>query len=228
MPLIDIAQRLATQIPALTHGAGMTILVSACAIVLGFALGATLLGLSQSAGRVIAAAIRVYVSFFRGTPLLVQLLMMFYLPTAAGMDLPPFVAAVLAMGLNSAAFQCEILRAGRDALPPGQLEAARVFGIGAHASFLHIELPQMLRAVWPAMVSEAIDVLKGSAIVSTIAVVELTRAGREVAASTYRPLESYVAVAVFYLVMTGVIQLLGHLIHRCLNIRPSSPRRHTS
>jgi len=204
-----LLERLAGYLPLLAHGAATTLLVSLVAIAAGFVLGAALLGLSRSRARLAAGAAAAYVSFFRGTPLLVQLLMLFYLPSAMGLELPPLAAAMLAMTLNSAAFQCEILRAGLASIPAGQIEAAASFGIARRQVFRHIELPQIARAVWPAVVSEAIDVVKNSAIVSVIAVADLARVGRQLVASTYRPLEVFMAVGVVYLVMTAAIFALG-------------------
>lgn len=214
MDIVAAVTRMAGWWPDLARGAGMTLLISLAAIGLGFLGGALLLGLRQALGRVAAAAVATYVSFFRGTPLLVQLLMVFYLPSAAGIELPPVLAAILAMALNSAAFQCEILRAGRATIAAGQLEAASTFGLDARRTFLYIELPQILRAVWPAIVSEAIDVLKGSAIVSVIAVTELARTSRQLAATSYRPLETYVVMALVYLLLTLAIELLGRWVQR--------------
>ncbi|MEI2415088.1 amino acid ABC transporter permease [Orrella sp. JC864] len=218
MNAATLAERLSAYLPVLLHGAGMTLLVSAAAILIGFALGAALLGLSLSgAGRGLArAAVAAYVSFFRGTPLLVQLLMAFYLPSAFGLDLPPLLVAIAVMGLNSAAFQCEILRAGLAAVPAGQIEAALSFGIAPRRVFRHVQLPQMARAVWPAVISEAIDVVKNSAIVSVIAVAELARGARQIAAANFRALEVYLAAGLTYLVLTGAIFLLGAWLGRRL------------
>ena len=122
-----LIERLAGYAPQLANGAATTLGVSLLAIALGFLLGAALLGISLRPGLLglRQRAVALYVSFFRGTPLLVQLLMLFYLPSSMGIDLPPPLAALLALGLNSAAFQCEILRAGLAAIPHGQIEAAR-------------------------------------------------------------------------------------------------------
>lgn len=230
----NLPTRLLGYLPVLAHGALTTLWVALLAIVIGFVLGAALLGLSsrRPPGRGLAralhvlthAAVALYVSFFRGTPLLVQLLMLFYLPSAAGLDLPPTLAALIALGLNSAAFQCEILRAGLAAVPAGQVEAAQVCGFTGRQIFRHIQLPQIATAVWPAVVSEAIDVMKGSAIVSVIAVTELTRAGRQLVASTYRPLEVYSTVALMYLVMSALIVLLGMWVRRRLGPNAAAGR----
>ena len=216
-----LAERVAGYVPLLAHGAATTLGVSLVAIGIGFALGAALLGVSMSPGpfALRRRAVALYVSFFRGTPLLVQLLMLFYLPSAAGVDLPPPIAALLALGCNSAAFQCEILRAGLAAVPRGQVEAAAVFGLPARKIFKHIQLPQIAVAVWPALVSEAIDVLKGSAIVSVIAVTDLARTGRQIVAGNFRPLEVYVMVALIYLLLSLVVVAVGWCVRRRLTGR---------
>jgi polar amino acid transport system permease protein len=211
MNAATLAERLAAYLPVLLQGAAMTLAVAVAAILLGFAWGAVLLGLSLRRGGqgLVPAAVRTYLSFFRGTPLLVQLLMLFYLPSARGIDLPPLLVAVVALGLNSAAFQCEILRAGLVAVPAGQIEAAASFGISPSRIFRHVQLPQLARAVWPAVVSEGIDVVKSSAIVSVISVADLARGGRQIVASNFRPLEVYLSVGACYLLMTGAVLLLG-------------------
>ncbi|QDJ52236.1 amino acid ABC transporter permease [Bordetella hinzii] len=203
-------------LPALLQAAGMTLVVSASAIVLGFMLGAVLLGLSLRGRGPLRRAVAGYVGFFRGTPLLVQLLMLFYLPSAFGLDLPPLLVAILVMSMNSGAFQSEILRAGLAAVPPGQVEAGVIFGLSRHQVFRYVQLPQVARAVWPAVVSEAIDVVKNSSIVSVIAVAELARAGRQIASANFRPLEVYLSVGALYLLMTGAIFVLGSWLGRRL------------
>ena len=215
---LTFAERVLAYLPLLAQGASTTLWVSLVAIGVGFLLGAALLGLSMRKGRfsLCRRAVALYVSFFRGTPLLVQLLMLFYLPSAAGIDLPPPAAALLALGFNSAAFQCEILRAGLAAVPHGQVEAALVFGLPPRKIFRHIQLPQIALAVWPALVSEAIDVLKGSAIVSVIAVTDLARTGRQIVAGNFRPLEVYLVVALGYLLMSLVVVGIGWLVRRHL------------
>lgn len=214
--------RMVEYAPLLAEGAVTTLFVSLAAIAIGFAFGAMLLGISMRPA-LLGLPKRVvgfYVSFFRGTPLLVQLLMLFYLPSAMGIDLPPASAAVLALGLNSAAFQCEILRAGLAAVPHGQIEAATVFGFSPRKIFRHIELPQIAIAVWPALISEAIDVLKGSAIISVIAVTDLARTGRQIVAGNFRPLEVYLVIAFCYLVLSLVLVAFGRWVRSRMDVRP--------
>lgn len=222
-----LLERLGAYAPLMAQGAGMTMLVSALAIVLGLVLGSALLGLAQAnRGRgPLAWAVAVYVSFFRGTPLLVQLLMAFYLPSAFGLDLPPLLVAIAVMSLNSAAFQSEILRAGLAAIPAGQLEAAYCFGFSQRQVFWQIQLPQLARRVWPAVVSEGMDVVKNSAIVSVIAVADLARVTRQIFAANFRPLEVFLSAGFFYLLMTGAVFALGTWLGKRMLAPKLSPAR---
>ena len=199
-------ERLATYLPALLGGMATTAMLAALAILIGFAVALGLHLVRLRGPRALRAGVVVYVSFFRGTPLLVQLLMAFYLPGGFGLDLNPWLAAVAVLGLNSAAFQCEILRAGFAALPRAQIEAAQAFGFTWRQTLRHIELPQALRLTAPALVSEAIDIIKGSAVVSVLAIAELMRVGKQLTASSFRPLEVYVAVALAYLLLTSLVE----------------------
>jgi polar amino acid transport system permease protein len=211
---MDIAERLAGYAPSLASGLLITAVLSAVAIALGFLLAVTLTLARAQGPRGTAALVRVYVSFFRGTPLLVQLLMLFYLPAAFGIDLNPWVAAVAVLAMNSAAFQSEILRAGFAAIPAAQVEAARVFGLNGRQVLWHIQLPQALRLTLPSLVSDAIDIVKGSAVISVLAIADLMRVGKQLVAVSYRPLEVYVAVAVAYLLLTTLVAWGGRVLSR--------------
>ncbi|MFT3758165.1 amino acid ABC transporter permease [Thauera sp.] len=206
---MSLAQRLSSYMEPLASGLLVTAGLSATAIVLGFGLACLLYLARTHLARAGRAAVGVYVSFFRGTPLLVQILMLFYLPGQIGIDLNPWVAAVAVLAMNSAAFQSEILRAGFDAIPAGQIEAARVFGLDRARIFRHVELPQVVRLTLPALVSESIDIIKGSAVISVIAIADLMRVGKQLSATTYRPLEVYLCVALAYLLLTSLVAWLG-------------------
>lgn len=208
----------------LAAGAGVTAALSLVALLAGMPAGLALCALRASGrpGRWFVAA---YVSLLRGTPLLVQLLVLFYVPAAAGLPLPPPGAAVLALALNTAAFQSEIYRAGFRALPRGQDEAARALGLRRWPRLRLVLLPQVLRLVLPALTNEAVDLLKGSALVSVIAVTELLRVGQQITALTYRPLETYMAVAVFYWLLTAALSLAGRALERRLSRGRAGPRR---
>lgn len=210
----DFTTRLALYWPALLDGALTTLWLCAASMVLGFVMGVLihLIGTGSSRSGVVFA--RVYVSFFRGTPMLAQLLLLFYLPSALNIDVPPLVAAGLALALNTAAYQSQILRSGFAAIPKGQLEAARVFSIGKWQTLTRIQLPQVLRLTSPALVSELIDVIKVSAVVSVISITDLMRVSQQLVSQTYRPLEVYLVAAVFYLALTSLLSVLGRLLER--------------
>lgn len=197
-------------------GALTTIGVSAAAIAIGAMLGLLLaLGLI-SRNRLLRGASAAYRSFWRGTPILVQLLMIFYLLPRAGVDVSPLVAAVVALALNTTAFQGEIYRAGLAAIPPGQVEAARMLGIGRWRARLRIEMPQMFRLVLPALVNETISIVKNSSLVSVIAVTELMRRSQQLAAATFQSLEVYLLAGLFYLVINLTLARAGMAAERRL------------
>jgi polar amino acid transport system permease protein len=158
----------------------------------------------------------VYVSFFRGVPMLVQLLLFYYFLPSVGLDLPALVAAVGTLALCTAAYQAEILRGGFLAVPRGEVEAARVLGLSAWKTLLRIQLPLAVRATLPSLINEMIMLLKASSLISVVGVAELTRTSQNIAASTFRPLEIYVAAGAIYFVINGVLALGGRLVERRL------------
>lgn len=194
--------------PQLLIGVLSTLAVSLSAIVIGLILGWLIcLGLN-SPRRLVRCFCKTYVSFYRGTPLLVQLILIFYALPTVGITLSPLLAAVVALSLNTAAFQGEILRAGFKMLPKGQLEAARDFEPAAQTLF-YIQMPQVLRAMMPALINETIDIIKNSALVSVVAVHELMRVTQTLASTTYRPLEFYTACGLLYFLTSWGLSIVG-------------------
>lgn len=195
--------------PQLLIGVLSTLAVSLSAIVIGLILGWLIfLGLN-SPRRLVRCFCKTYVSFYRGTPLLVQLILIFYALPTVGITLSPLLAAVVALSLNTAAFQGEILRAGFKMLPKGQLEAARDFGFSAAQTLFYIQMPQVLRAMMPALINETIDIIKNSALVSVVAVHELMRVTQTLASTTYRPLEFYTACGLLYFLTSWGLSIVG-------------------
>ena len=190
-------------------GAATTAIVSAVCIAAGMILGLWLSFGLISPNRAIRRASAAYRSFWRGTPILVQLLIVFYLLPAIGVDVPPVAAAIIALTMNTAAFQAEIFRGGLLSIPKGQIEAARMLGIGILSIRVRILIPQMMRLVLPALVNETISILKNSSLISVIAVTELMRTSQQVVSVTYRPLETYMIAAVIYLAMNLVLARAG-------------------
>ncbi len=187
----------------------MTAGISAVSIAAGMILGLWLSFGLISRNRLIRRAAVVYRSVWRGTPILVQLLIVFYLLPTIGLDVPSIAAALIALTMNTAAFQAEIFRGGLLSIPSGQAEAARMLGIGILAVKVRILIPQMMRLVLPALINETISILKNSSLISVIAVTELMRTGQHVVSVTYRPLEVYTIVAAIYLAMNLVLARAG-------------------
>ena len=201
----------------LLGGASLTLQLSAAALLLGVPLGLALASLSLSRHRPLRLMAAGYVEIVRALPLFVLLLWVYYaVPIMArGLspdsvtgallgwvgDMSPFTAAVGALALNAAAFLSEIFRAGIEAVPRGQVEAARALGMGRTLTFRRVVLPQALRRMLPPTVGQFIQTVKDSALASSIGLAELTRRATELQTQTYRPLELYTLLALEYLVL---------------------------
>jgi len=192
-------------LPALLRGAVTTVAVSLAAIAIGFAVGAAIAAAATSGLRGLRAFAAVYISFFRGVPLLVQLLLAYYALPFVGLDIPAIVAAVGTLALCCAAYAAEILRGGLATVPPGAVEAARLLGLTRTQAFLRIRLPIAARAMRPSLVGEAIMIMKASSLVSLVGILELTRTSQALAASTFMPLQSYALCGAVYLVINFVL-----------------------
>jgi polar amino acid transport system permease protein len=193
----------------LLWGAEMTVLVSGAAILLGVPFGLLLCFGIVSRSRALRGVSTAYQSLWRGTPILVQLLIIYYLLPLAGINVPPIIAAILALTMNTTAFQAEIFRGGYLAIPSGQMEAARMVGIRKSEATVHVLVPQMFRLVTPSLVNETISILKNSSLVSVIGVTELMRVSQQVVAATYRPFEIYIIAGAIYVIVNLGLSVLG-------------------
>ena len=205
---------IADSVPFLLKGAVYTVQVSVLAIVFGLVLGWAL-GLIAVAGpgwlRAIAWA---YVQFIRGTPLLVQIFLIYFGLPVLGLNLPAYWSGVIALGLNSGGFQAEIVRAGIESIDRGQTEAARSIGMSRFQTLVFILVPQTIRRVIPPLTNELITLVKSSSLLSAIAALELTHAGQLIIARTFAPFEIYAAVALIYLVMVSVLSRASALLEK--------------
>ena len=190
-------------LPLLLQGALVTLEITALAVGLGlvFGLVAALAQLSKFTPlRLIA---KVYVDFIRGTPLLVQIFIIYFaLPVIIGHRIDPFFAAVAACSINSGAYVAEIFRAGIQSIDIGQMRAGLSLGMNWTMTMRYIILPQAFKRIIPPLGNEFIAMLKDSSLVSVIGFEELTRSGQLIIAETYGSLEIWSAVAIIYLVMT--------------------------
>ena len=192
--------------PLLLVGAGVTIKITALSVALGVVIG-LFVGIARISRikllRVLAA---IYVDFFRGTPLLVQIFLVYFaLPVITGQRVDPFVAAIGSCGINSGAYVAEIFRAGIQSIVKGQMEAGRSLGMTWVQTMRYIIVPQAFKRVIPPLGNEFIALLKDSSLVSVIGFEELTRRGQLIIAKTYGSLEIWLSVAVIYLAMTLTI-----------------------
>jgi His/Glu/Gln/Arg/opine family amino acid ABC transporter permease subunit len=201
-------------VPFLLKGALYTVQVSLLAIVFGLVLGWMLGLIAVSGMRWLRAVAWAYVQFIRGTPLLVQIFLIYFGLPALGVNIPAFWSGVIALGLNSAGFQAEIVRAGIESIDRGQTEAARSIGMSGLQTLLFILVPQTIRRVIPPLTNELITLTKSSSLLSAIAVLELTHAGQAVIARTFAPFEIYAAVAVLYLILIAILSRGSALLER--------------
>lgn len=155
---------------------------------------------------------RLYITVIRGTPTVVQLLILYNLVFIGSFAAPVFVVASLAFGLNSAAYVAEIIRAGIQGLDKGQMEAARALGMSYKQSMKVIIIPQAFKKILPALVSEFIVLLKETSIVGMISGMDLTAATRTIANNSYRAVEPWIAVALIYLILTSIFTYFMHKV----------------
>jgi polar amino acid transport system permease protein len=200
----------------LLQAAGVTIVLSLAGIALGFAIGALICAARLSGNMVIVRAGAFYVSFFRGVPLLVQLLFIYYFLAEYGLDVPAIAAAVGALGLSSGAYQAEILRGALNVVPGGQGEAAVALGFTRLDIWRRILMPQALRISTPPLINEFILLLKASSLVSAVGIAELTRVSMNIASMTYRPFEAYLAGGAIYLAINLCLAAFGLYAERRL------------
>jgi polar amino acid transport system permease protein len=204
--------------PYLLDAAKYTLLISVAGMALSVFLGIFICAARISRQAMLRNAAAVYISFFRGVPLLVQLLIFYYMLPRVGVDLPALGAVVLAVGMCSAAYTAEILRGALQAIPAGQAEAADALGIAPGWVWARILIPQALRIGMPSLVNELILLVKVSSLASVVGVAELTRVAQNITGQTYRPLEIYIAAAAIYLVINSALSFLGRQAERRLNV----------
>mgnify|MGYP000897351094 FL=1 len=206
--------------PLLLIGAGVTIQITVLSTAIGFVIG-LIVGVARISNlRVLRMLAEVYVEFFRGTPLLVQIFLFYFaLPVITGQRIDPFIAAISACGINSGAYVAEIFRAGIQSIDDGQMEAGRSLGMTWLQTMRYIIVPQAFKRVIPPLGNEFIAMLKDSSLVSVIGFEELTRRGQLIIAKTYGSFEIWMSVAVIYLVMTLTISRFVAYLERRYRVR---------
>jgi arginine/lysine/histidine/glutamine transport system substrate-binding/permease protein len=210
-------------LPNLFRGALVTLQLTALSVFLGMVAGSLIGIIRLSPSPPLRWAARAYIDFFRGTPLLVQIFMIYFgLPALARgfgltFTLNQLTAAVLALSLNSAAYLGEIVRAGIQSIEIGQREASESLGLGPVQTMRYVIFPQAFRRMIPPIGNEFITLLKDTSLVAVIGFEELFRRGQLIVAQNYRAFEIYASVAVFYLVLTVLSSQAFGFLERWMN-----------
>ncbi|RKX46432.1 MAG: nickel transporter [Thermotogae bacterium] len=204
--------------PYLLSGTLVTLEITVLAIFLGLLIG-TFVGMARlSKKRWINTPATVYVEFIRGTPLLVQIFIIYFGLPSLGIYIERFPAGILALGINSGAYVAEIVRAGIQSVSKGQYEAARSLGLSHWQAMRYVVLPQAFRNILPALGNEFITLTKDSSLVSVIAIEELLRRGTIAISRTFQSFSVYSAVALLYFVMTFSLSRLVRWTEKRLEI----------
>ncbi len=203
-------------LPYLLQGAGLTVLISGAAMVLAVAVGLVLAALSQAPGRLPARLVGAYVEVFRNTPLLIQIFLVYFGLPQVGLKLSPFLSGLSALVCYAAAYNTETFRAGLEAVPRGQVEAALSTGLTAAQALRHVILPQALRIAFPALGNNLVSLVKNSSLVSTIGMVELMFVANDISFNNFRTFEIYGTAAVLYVALVLGLTRALHATERRL------------
>jgi polar amino acid transport system permease protein len=201
----------------LLHGAFVTIEVTLGAIILGCLIGLVIgLGRLDPSRRVVFGLCTAYVSFIRGTPLLVQLFIWFFGLPHFGLNFPAFFCGIVGMGIYSGAYVSEIVRGAIQSIERGQMEAARSLGMPYRMAMREIVVPQAVVRMIPPLGNEFIALIKNSSLVSLLTIADLMHEGQKIISTSYRSLEVYLAIALVYFVLTNLTGLGLRLVERRL------------
>ncbi|MDT8420861.1 MAG: amino acid ABC transporter permease [Desulfuromonadales bacterium] len=195
----------------LLKGLGLTLQISSISLVLSLLIGLTAALFRLSASPVARGLAFAYLELIRNTPLLIQIFIIYFV-LAPILDLERFASAVLALSLFEGAYASEIIRAGILGIPRGQWEAGASLGMSRPQNYRHIVLPQALRQMAPPLTSQGISLIKDSALVSTIAIYDLTMQGQQIVAETFLTFEVWFTVAAIYLALTLSLSALVKLL----------------
>jgi polar amino acid transport system permease protein len=194
-----------------------TLWLSAAASILGLIIG-LVTGLCRVSQNLTLRSLSItYIELIRGTPLLVQIFI-FYFFLGTVLDISRIVAGISALAIFAGAYVAEIIRAGIQSIPKGQMEAARSLGMNVPQAMIHIILPQAFKRTLPPLAGQFISLIKDSSLVSVIAITDLTKSGREVITSTFATFEIWFVVAFLYLMLTSVLSQVISWVERRLSV----------
>jgi len=213
---------LVQSLPVLAQGAVLTVKFAILSMIFGLFAASVLAVMGISHNRVLNWIARLYVSLMRGTPLLVQIFVIYYGLPSLGLSLDPTPAGVIALSANVAAYLSESMRGAILGIHRGQWLAAYSLGLSRRQTLRFVIAPQALRIAVPSLSNSLISLIKDTSLVSVITVTELLRSAQEVIASTYQPLPLYLAAAAIYWVLCQVLEWIQHWYERRLAL----PSRH--
>lgn len=199
---------LQTHSEALLEGTWLSIKMSVLSLALGFLVGTTLAVLRHQGPAIAQTIVRIFVDLNRNTPLVIQTFWLFFGLAAIDVRIPAFYAAVIALTINTAAYTCEIVRAGMASIHPGQLEAAASLSLSRWQILLYVTLPQSIEKMFPALISQFVLMMLATSIMSQISAEELTGIGYGIQSETFRGFEVYLVIAGIYLVLSWLLRVV--------------------
>ncbi len=211
---INGLQVVGKNIPYFLEGALLTVQITVLSVLFGMVLGLITGLFKLSKNKILFGIATAYIDFFRGTPLYVQILLLYFGILPLFMDAGPFLAAVIACSLNCGAYTAEIVRAGIQAVDKGQMEAARSLGMTNRQAMTYVILPQAYKIVIPPLLNEFIAVLKDTSLVAVISAEELTLRGKLLYSTYFEAAWIWGTVAIIYFIMTKTLALIGDYIER--------------
>lgn len=211
-----------TFLPAYLKGAGVTIKLSLIGVILGLTIGIVLALMKISKNKIFKFIASAYIEIVRGTPMLVQIMIVYFglkkiIPDSLPYLKAPMLLCALSISLNSAAYVAEIIRSGINSVDNGQMEAARSLGLTRSQAMRKIILPQAVKNILPALVNEFITLIKESSIVYTVGVAELMYSGKSIASATYQAVRPFIYAAIIYFIMTYSLSKALQVLERRLS-----------
>ena len=193
-------------LPMLLGGLKYTLIITAGGLFFGFILGAATGLMKLSRYKILSRIAGIYIETIRGTPLMVQVMFLYFgLPLALGMRIPPLTASIIAISVNAGAYIAEVVRGAVQSIEKGQVEAGRSIGLSRHQTMLYIIWPQAFRRMIPPLGNQFIISLKDTSLLVVIGMGELTRTGQEIIADNFRAFEVWLTVAIIYLMITRTL-----------------------
>jgi polar amino acid transport system permease protein len=205
-------------IPAMWDGTIITLQITAVALVSGFIIGFPAALMRIYGGKTLGTLSTIYTELLRGTPVLVQLFIIYYGLPQFGITLSAFMSAYIALGLNSGAYQAEYFRGAIQAISGGQMMAAQSLGMNKLKAITFIIIPQAFRLALPAWSNEVVSMVKVTSIVYLTAVPDLMTKAKMLSSKYFNPIETYLTAAVFYLIIIGILTVILNYIEKTSRI----------